>query len=1608
MAEEVPIVVDIPALHAIDDEQLRARMEVEIRDAVRRMLADNMAAQERIRQEADERVSQAQAVSAVREAQAEAAARNEAARALAAMHAAAHAQAEAAAARAAASMAGDGGNNQPPRGDGADEADSGAMEVEDAAVPPSNPTISNISFDKAVVERKFNGEGWYEFSYQFELMATAAGIWELFNGTIDVPGNGASMRTLMQFKKTAMAAFAILNRNCTVNIQQQLKKFKEDAHPPRAGWEYLMATYQSKTSVSQVTLLHQLSTLTLQSGEKFEAYLNRAKALRDQLSMVDNAVPESLFVTFILKGLTAEWANLKQSLRFIPPEQLTEKYVTQILMNEQRQKELEQKDNPVFLALPSPGAGRGGGRGRGRGEFAARGRGAGRGRGRGRGFGRGRDQEKPTCYHCGKVGHVWIDCRTRPEGWRPSDTPTQQPLPNADVHAAEALVTMSGLTLEPAAFVTSVVRATNGIGMVQPATSVGVQTGVSYFTQECNAWLLDSGSSMHVTKEKEWLTPTALLSPPAQIKVGNNAIILAPVMGEVMLKGCSGTLLLQRVLYCPEIAANLLSLTQLMRVGVQLRTSQEKVLLSGPEDFTAYGVITDKGLIQVTSAPPYPTRPPSQHQHVFKVTVLPDLMLWHRRLGHFNVKYVERTMELVQGMSPAPKVAANDHCTDCVSNKLAMSTFKPRVPSPAKPLDLVHSDICGPVPPSAKGHRYFVAFIDEATRYCWAEPMVTRDEVLSNFTTWKAAAENQVDRRLKVFRADGAGEYTSNDFKALRRVQGFSMQYCAPYFQQQNGVSERFNRTFEEGVLSMLSAAELPRTYWTHALAQFVWCKNRVASASLPTMTPYEAWHGRRPSVAQARVFGCMALFYIPKDKRRKWGERAQWGLHLGISSQHKAWVFESLEGNIIITPTAFFLEAMTKKQFHELHNNHMTQLKELLTAASEKFLSLEDGDANSQGGSNAAAEPGTTLHDAVLPEEAAQHDSGTTQEEAGVRDNSATANTTRGARSMSDNAGFAPPQKFGDVMGWDGLVAAVSDDILVEDEADEQQMQMQVTNAKWSLCCVLLAATAEGVLGEIYVDSLAALVPSTSDLPPEPQSLKEALEGPHADRWMEAIKAEWDAIMERGTFTLEMLPPGKRPVGCKWVFKVKTHPDGSLKRWKARLVAQGFTQIEGVDFRETYAPVSRFTTFRVLSAIAAAKDLHVQLLDVKNAFLYGDLDTVIYMKQPPLMDDGSGRVCKLVKSLYGLKQAPLVWYQTLGNTLAAAGWRKSQLDWALYIKNAGADFCWVLLYVDDIMVVASTGDLLQEAVRVLKGNFDMSLLPFETYLGMNLSRDIEKGDISLSQTSYINRVWGKYEDDDIIKACSTGRVPTTPLSTTFDDPASAPWGATAYRALVGSLMFVSSCTRPDMTLAVSRLAQHNKDPRMTDFYNAVRCLHYLVSTKQYGLTFTRGGDLQLHGFCDANHVKTGDCKSTSGYVFLLGGAAVSWSSKKQSVVAKSSCEAEYIAANTAASEAVYLRMLLAELGITQHGPTQIACDSGSAVALTKTDQHHDLSKHIHLKYRWVRAQVEAKEVEFYWVRGDQQAADFLTKPLLPKEFSRCRSAAGLSSTSSAAQGGGE
>jgi hypothetical protein len=525
-------------------------------------------------------------------------------------------------------------------------------------------------------------------------------------------------------------------------------------------------------------------------------------------------------------------------------------------------------------------------------------------------------------------------------------------------------------------------------------------------------------------------------------------------------------------------------------------------------------------------------------------------------------------------------------------------------------------------------------------------------------------------------------------------------------------------------------------------------------------------------------------------------------------------------------------------------------------------------------------------------------------------------------------------------------------------------------------------------------------------ELPPETKTVEEALNGPHAEQWKEAIQKEYDALVERNTWELQELPPGRRAIGVKWVLKIKTTATGELEKFKARLVAKGYSQVKGIDYNDTYAPVSRFTTFRTLMSLTAIDRLYVIQLDVKNAFLYGDLEeTELYMQQPPGYHDGTSRACKLIKSLYGLKQAPLVWYDNIEQYLLANGWTVCDSDWALFRTGDGATSCWLLLYVDDILIFSSCKEAAATAKELLVSKYHLNVENLTKYLGINVDIHPNGGTVRLALQRYAGTIGNKYP------LAIARRELNVPL--THDPNAEDNYESTLqvvpqneipskdqikdYQSKVGSLMFAASTTRPDLQLACSKLAQGNKKPTLLHRDQVQRALRYFLDTSSLSLVYS--GEVPnpsvLVGYSDANYSRTGP--SQSGFVFLLGGSAISWGSKKQSCVVLSSTEAELVAAVTCGQEAVYLRRLLKELGHTQNEPTVIFIDNSAVLDLTKTEKRLGNSKHFN-RLSWLRHLVDEKIIELRLIRSEHQTADFLTKVLAKGPFTQCRNRVGLQS----------
>lgn len=502
-----------------------------------------------------------------------------------------------------------------------------------------------------------------------------------------------------------------------------------------------------------------------------------------------------------------------------------------------------------------------------------------------------------------------------------------------------------------------------------------------------------------------------------------------------------------------------------------------------------------------------------------------------------------------------------------------------------------------------------------------------------------------------------------------------------------------------------------------------------------------------------------------------------------------------------------------------------------------------------------------------------------------------------------------------------------------------------------------------------------------------EPATHQEAMRSPHAQQWREAMDAEMESLHANGTWELEQLPPGSKALPCKWVFKVKQHADGSIERFKARVVAKGFMQREGIDFNEVYAPTSRMCTMRTLLALAVANGWHIRHLDVKTAFLHGVLEETIYMHQPPGYVTDPKLVCHLRKSLYGLRQAPRAWYCKLKATLEGMGFTASTADPSLYTRQTAEGPVHLVVWVDDIIVFSPNAA--DEVVSALQSVFDVRDLGQATnVLGMQLVYDRTARTLHLSQPRLITELLERYSMTDA-KPRSVPLSPATKLTRTEPgkelDTARFP-----YSALVGSLQYIAVCTRPDIAFTASMLGRHSANPGEEQWQAAKESLRYLVRTAQYGLRY-HGSSEVVYGFCDADFA--GDIstrRSTTAFVIMCNGAAISWQSRLQPTTAASTTEAEYMAANAATREMLWLRNLLYDLGM-QPGSMQISSDSQGALGLMRNPVLSQQSKHIDVLYHFVRDRIALGQVHFSYVNTSDMLADLLTKALpAPKHAEHC------------------
>jgi transposase InsO family protein len=1046
-------------------------------------------------------------------------------------------------------------------------------------------------------------------------------------------------------------------------------------------------------------------------------------------------------------------------------------------------------------------------------------------------------------------------------------------------------------------------------------------------------WIIDSGATKHMTPHRAAFQTYEVISPPRNVHLGDDSIVHAVGVGtiveEVMVMGVKHKINIKEVLHIPKFKRNLISVVKLALNGLKVEFDDDACLVRAANR---------KVIARLPRVGSLYEMPFSMHDMANVAHQMPQsapLELWHRRLGHLNVRSVKALQSIVNGMHIKDGASNSAVCEGCIEGKLSRTPFPSEGGQRAsKPLELVHSDVCGPFKTTSMGGcLYFVTFIDDYSRKVWVYVLKSKGEVFAKFVEFKALVEKQSEHKIKAFRSDNGGEFTSKAFERFLQAHGIERQLSTPYTPQQNGVAERANRTIVEMARSMLHHQNLNKNLWAEAVVTAVYTRNRCPTNALVGKTPEEAWSGKRPTITHMRVFGCIAYAKVPDEKRTKLDAKGTKCLFLGYCEGTKAYRLMCLE---------------TKK---------ILKCRDVVFAEEATC-----GDANVEMHPSGSLEPPSVIV-VDAPPISAPIAQGVAQESQGVQE----------------------PQH------------TQEEEVVVESHEEIGEGQ-RAQGSRYP-------TRERRPLGEWWLNHI---LPPPSEVEranvacfDDPLTLRDALQSVDASKWESAMQEEYASLMANGTWELAPLPKDRKSVGCKWVFRTKMDAQGNVVRYKARLVARGFSQVEGVDFHDTFAPVAKFTTIRCMLAIGAAMDLEIHQMDVKTAFLNGELEEDIYMDQPlGFVEEGTQHlVCKLKKSLYGLKQSPRAWYQRIDTFFTKEGFSRSHADHSLYVKQSSEFLLIVIIYVDDLIILASGDAVLGWLKAKLEKEFEMSDLgPLEFCLGVAFERNRSARTITMSQSKYIEEVLKRFNMEDCKPIGTPLDVKGSLLKLSDEEfkEVEEEMKAIPYKAAVGSLMYAMVATRADLAFPVSMVSQFMAKAGPQHWMAVKRILRYLKGTIDYKLCLG-GKNIELKGYCDADWAgDVNERRSTTGYVFFVGDGAISWNCKRQPTIAVSTTEAEYMATSHCLKEALWLRQLLEDVGLVQRGATSIMCDNQGCIALAKDPKHHSRTKHIDVQHHFIREKLEDGEVSLWYCPTEDMVADVLTKALAKVRHEKLTKAMGL------------
>ena len=1126
-----------------------------------------------------------------------------------------------------------------------------------------------------------------------------------------------------------------------------------------------------------------------------------------------------------------------------------------------------------------------------------------------------------------------------------------------------------------------------------------------------DAWAIDSACNQHITDRRSAFvqyTPYKQMGPVT----GIGGVELIPLgYGTVKLicnvNGKPEPLLIQNVVHCTGVGANLLSVSQFRAAGVRV-TEFFGLQKGNSPRFTS----SERGGLYFLDLWKHelPATIPEPEMKAYASLGLstPQVHLWHERMGHLGEKNLRKLQDMATGINLDQPLVNVCTCEPCVYGRMKENPHKGNIEPGRYPLELIHTDLAGPFPiPGYAGQRYWMTFLDDYTKISEVEALIRKNEAFRALKRYLARHEHPARRcqRIRVvrhqaqcpwinfddctpvgnidtiasdgtpdelhrqchrLRMDGGGEYSSDEMKTWLLDTGIVAEVTTADQHQQNGASESLNRVLMDKLHPMLLAAGLHRKWWPEALKCANYLRNRSPTSGLDC-TPYEMWFKEKPDLSHIRTFGAWAYVLKTEAKRKKLKDAKATLCKLVGYEGARIFRLVTAEGKIVRSSNVHFQAVKKQIEAPPPPPSPPAQKKPRLEAEAVGVVSrgnIEYVGASRPEASSSVEGEGFVLEGPIMP-----------------TDDKATAST--------DDQNLDPPLNTAE--GEPEETAAVEETAPVQGNStlsSHPELRPLQTPKNW------VSSRENKGQNPHRVNRYALLASATSTEPYEPRTIREARQDYAWLKWQQAMKEEHDQLLTNDTWELVQPPKGRHVLSGKWVYKLKRGAHGEILRYKARWVVRGFEQREGIDFNETFATVVKPMSYKALFALAAALDLEIEQMDVKTAFLYGQITEEIYVQQPTGLEDGTERVCKLRRALYGLKQAPRVWYNTLTDFLKDLGFISLIADLSVYCRG----HVFVAIFVDDLLIFGPSMDEINKLKKKLNKRFQMSDLgPAAYYLGMEITRDRPNRTIYLNQTGYLEKILKDFGLWDV-------KPVTTPMDTSVhlvkadEGFQASDHERTRYQSAVGSLMYAMMGTRADVAFAVSVISRFASNPDDSHWKACKRVFRYLRGSLEYNLTFS--GPLQpLVGYTDADWAGDHDTRrSTSGFTFSLGSGVISWQSKRQPTVALSSCEAEYMGQTQATKEAIWLRKLLSQLDESYEEPaaTVIFGDNQGAIALAKNPEFHARTKHIDIQHHFVRERVASGEVTMRFVPTSDQIADGLTKALCRDKFETFRRALGL------------